>query len=115
MTKKPTIQQRKFADKVISPLESHSRSGKTLKAPFAKLDKASSGKMKLSSWKDDCVPNILWACLLVAHLERDHYLQLFRDIIISTRGNVAGYKDTYITHNHMATLSLEEFSKMDTN
>jgi hypothetical protein len=105
---KPHIKQQKFKDRNISPLESHKRRGKTFQAPFSTLP----APIQMRAWNDECVPNILWACILASLLERREYLRLFRKVIINTRENVPRYEEMFVTHNYIATFSDIEFDEM---
>jgi hypothetical protein len=105
-TVRPHIRQRDFVDRNISAIEDHGRKGKVLLPPFSKI----AAPMAFHSWKDNCIPNILWACILAAHLEREHYLDLFRKVVVSTRENLRNYEETYITHNHLAVRPEAEFA-----
>lgn len=107
-TGKGHIKHPDFQNSNVSSLESHPKSGKTLKSPFSKL----SGPIVPRSWYDECIPNILWACVLASWLERPVYLNLFRRLIVNTRENVARRKEAHVTHNFLATLSADEFDLM---
>lgn len=97
-----------FADRNLSPVESLTRKGGALQSPFSKLP----GNFVTRSWSNECIPNILWACILVSFLERDDYLNLFRKIVIDTRENVENRKQLFVTHNFLATATVEEFDTM---
>ncbi len=51
------------------------RSGGVLQSPYSQLP-----GVTLSSWRDERLPELLWAAILTASLERDEYLKLFREI-----------------------------------
>lgn len=87
-----------------SKLAKHQRIGKKLQAPFNKIPNLSP-----SSWVNDCIPNILWACILAGFLDRKLYLNLFRTVIVNTREHVTNYKEVYITHNALTQLSNRDF------
>ena len=61
------------------------RQGAILQSPFSKLP-----GVTLSSWRDEPLPEMLWATILTASLERDIYLQLFRDISARCEGLESG-------------------------
>lgn len=61
--------------KVTSGLHDHKRMGNFLLPPFANMP-----KMKLCSWMNDRLPEMLWAALLFTHLERNDAFILFREV-----------------------------------
>ncbi len=63
-------------DRNISMIDQHQLLGKTLKPPFNQAP-----NMHLMSWRDDRLPDMLWAVLLIGHLPRDRCLALFRQVI----------------------------------
>lgn len=71
--------KRKYADHNISGINQHKREGSRLIPPLAQLN------MTTSSWADDHMPEMLWAVLLTGVLERNHYLQLFRQVAKTCR------------------------------
>jgi hypothetical protein len=84
--KKSHIKHSEFLGMNISALESHPRVGKTLKTPFSKLGT----NLVQNSWLDASVPNIVWACIVAAHLERETYLELFRRVVADTPRKSSG-------------------------
>jgi len=72
MSKKNKKQKRKN----YSGISQHTLIGKTLVPPFAKVP-----KMKLVSWMNDRMPEMLWAALLLHELGRVKAIRLFRDVI----------------------------------
>jgi hypothetical protein len=105
---KDHIKHPDFRHANVSALESHPRSGKTLKTPFSKLG----GELVSKSWLDECIPNTVWACILASRLERGACLDLFRSVVTNTRAKVGRRKETFVTHNFIATLSDAEFDTM---
>jgi hypothetical protein len=104
---KPHIKQREFQDLNITALERHKRSGKTLIAWYNTLP---GGLMQFHSWKDQALPNILWACVVATSLARDDYLAAFRLVAAAMRENVPADSKPYVVHNHLSTLSYEDFA-----
>jgi hypothetical protein len=102
------IKDKSFEDRNISTLESHQHAGKTLKSPFSRIP----APIDWRCWYDECVPNILWACILTSFLDRDSYLDLFRCLVIDTREKVERRKETFVTHNYLATMTENEFDAM---
>lgn len=51
------------------------RQGGVLQSPYSKLP-----GVTLSSWRDERLPEVLWAAILTASLEREEYLQIFREV-----------------------------------
>jgi hypothetical protein len=58
-----------------STIEQHDRQGKMLIPPLANLP-----NVQPMSWRDDRLPEMLWAALLVAHLPRFEALNVFREL-----------------------------------
>lgn len=104
-TKKSFIKHDQFLDRNISPLESHPRQGKTLKNPFSVIP----SPMTPRSWVNECIPNILWACILTASLDREHYLRLFRTVACNIREELENYSELFVTHNFISKFSDREF------
>lgn len=61
-----------------TPISGHKRVGSQLLPPFAAL---MGGKIQLSSWMNDRLPEMLWAALIHAAVERDYALGQFRRIL----------------------------------
>src|SRR5258708_13469085 len=68
----------RFRGRNLSPLDRHPREGKTLKNPFSAIIPSITPR----PWVNECIPNVLWPCILAATLEREHYLRLFRSVAI---------------------------------
>src|SRR3990172_8631386 len=68
-------EQNKNEEQRSSDLSKHKKDGKTLMPPFRQLV-----GMKPSSWKDDRMPEMLWAVLLIGNLEREVALEVFRKV-----------------------------------
>ncbi|RVO81904.1 DUF5677 domain-containing protein [Sinorhizobium medicae] len=81
--------------------------GKVLN-PFA----AVGGINHPSSWIDECVPNILWAVLVVAAVDRATYLSIFRELLHAAHGNIPKHAELHVTHNFLSIASEEEFDAM---
>lgn len=106
--RKDHIGHKDFQDRNVSSIEAHPREAKTLKSPFTRLG----GLMQNSSWYDECIPNILWACIVASSLERNQYLEVFRTIIVNARNNFTKRKETFITHNFLADLEPADFDAL---
>lgn len=61
-----------------TPISGHKRIGGQLLPPFAAL---MGGKLQPCSWMNDRLPEMLWATLIVASVERDYALGQFRRIL----------------------------------
>jgi len=59
-----------------TPISGHTRHGKELLPPFAKM--AGTGKMAFSSWINERLPEMIWAALIREALGQDHAIGLFR-------------------------------------
>jgi hypothetical protein len=62
-------------NKIESRLSDHKQYKKILKPPFLQI-----GKMTLSSWIDERLPEMLWAVLVIGNIERGKALNFFRYI-----------------------------------
>ena len=66
----------------------------------------------MTSWKDDHLVNILWACILAGSLDRDHYLRLFREIAISARSTLESESHVSLCHNFLSTIEKDAFDEI---
>ena len=64
-----------------TPISGHKHIRGQLLPPFATAMDAMDGKMQLSSWMNDRLPEILWAALIIASVDRDYALGQFRRIL----------------------------------
>lgn len=58
-----------------TPISKHKIEGRVLKPPFRQL-----GNIVNSSWKDERLPEMLWAVLLIGNLPREKALAIFRQV-----------------------------------
>ena len=100
-----TKRKKKRSKSPNTPLDRRKRHGNVLKSPFAALGDT----VNWSSWKDQHLPNIIWACILAGSLEREHYLSVFRKIATRAREHFKDNKDASLCHNFLATLDQETF------
>lgn len=61
--------------KNTSALADHKKIGKTLVPPFMQIP-----GMSFSSWANDRLPEMLWACLVITVIPREEAIEAFRDI-----------------------------------
>ncbi|TAJ14572.1 hypothetical protein EPO56_01860 [Patescibacteria group bacterium] len=66
-----------------SNISKHKREGSVLKPPIRQMP------MTPSSWKDDRMPQMLWAVLLIANLTREEALDIFRKVGAFVMGHEA--------------------------
>lgn len=80
-------------------ISKHKRDGKTLLPPFRQF------QMNPSSWKDDRMPEMLWAVLLIGNLKREEALDVFRKVadLVSKNSELSD-----ITHSGIAAWSKEK-------
>lgn len=69
-------------DKQRSGLSSHKRDGSRFDPPFKQVP-----NMSPSSWKDDRLPEILWAALIVGQMSREAALDYFRYVLKFAQDN----------------------------
>ena len=89
-------------------LDRRQRKGKKLLSPFSKMGNV----VTWTSWANDNLLNILWACVLAGSLERHHYLDLFRKIAIEARSALKDDKHASLCHNYMSTLDEHAFDRI---
>jgi hypothetical protein len=68
--------KRSKSGKNRTPISGHTRHGKELLPPFAKI--AGTGKMAFSSWMNERLPEMIWAALIREALGQEYALGLFR-------------------------------------
>lgn len=100
------MKKKKKANRSHTPLDKRIHQGKQIKSPFAKLD----GLINWSSWSDDFLPNMLWACTLTGSLERGRYLPIFREVAVRAREHLSENKDATLCHNFLSTLQQSVFN-----
>ncbi len=82
MAKKRKRKQKKKklkSGKNRTPISGHQLVRGKLLPPFAKLEQT--GRIQLSSWINERLPEMLWAALIIAYFDRDDALGLFRRIL----------------------------------
>ena len=89
-------------------LDRRQRKGKKLLSPFSRVQNL----VSWTSWTNDRLPNILWACVLVGSLDRDHYLALFREIATSARYALEDEDHASLCHNFLSTLDQDAFDRI---
>jgi len=75
MPKKKKSNSETRQKKNYSGIEDHTRKGKVLLPPFATLP-----NFKLASWRNERLPEFLWACILVSN-DRESALDTFRKVV----------------------------------
>jgi hypothetical protein len=93
-------------DLLITELSKHKLEKKTLQAPFHPLKE----RMQFTSWKDDFLPLIAWGTLLIGHLDRDAYLERFRQIVGRIKFRHENFKDElFVDHVRLEKISNTQF------
>lgn len=103
------IKQPRFKDRNLTMLDALKRDKNTVQNPFKRLGR---DIFHPSPWLDDCVPNLLWAAIVVYELERDAALEVLRAVVKATIDHVKNRKELYVTHNYLAIANNEEFDTM---
>lgn len=93
-----------------TPLDQRRRQGKILKSPFAAVTEAIASFN--SSWMNERLLNVLWACVLTGSLERKHYLNLFRRVALTGKQQLEGAKYQTVCHNFLSTLEQDVFIRI---
>ena len=94
--------QRKSQPKNYSTILDHKRQGKKLIPPFVH-----NFDMTYASWKDDRLPEKLWAVLLVTHLPRENALNVFRRVAKYIEDLPEDDKFDDVTHTGLSKLPYE--------
>lgn len=94
----------------ITPLDKRRRKGKVLQSPFSEMSAAP--KTVNSSWLNDHLLNVLWACILTGSLKRKHYLELFRKVALAGKNALEGPKHQSVCHNYLSTLDQSAFNRV---
>jgi len=105
--RKKAIKHNKYKDHNLSMIDGHHRQGKKLTSPLMTLP-----NQVFNSWLDNALPDVLWATILAAHLERDDYLDLFRQTVSAGREGIENYKDSFISHPALSQLSDSDFDSL---
>lgn len=88
-----------------TPVDKRARRKSMLKAPFSSLP-----NVQWSSWKDQFLPNMLWACALAGNLKRDTYLEIFRSVAATASDAFGDDKDSTLGHNYLSTTDFAAFN-----
>lgn len=106
--RKPKGKKAKRQPRATSGLADHHQQGKKLLPPFSRLP----GNVKFASWRDQRLPEMLWAVLLISLLNREHALAIFRNVATGGEAlqGVEGIFD--ITHTGLASLPGDHPSRM---
>ncbi len=103
------MKKKKYRPKLKSTaLDRRQRTGKKLLSPFSRVQNL----VNWTSWTNDRLPNILWACVLAGSLDRDHYLALFREIATSARYALEDEDHASLCHNFLSTLDQDAFDRI---
>ena len=92
----------KKQQKNYSTIPEHKRQGKKLIPPFVH-----NFDMTYVSWKDDRLPEMLWAVLLVTHLPRENALNVFRRVAKYIEDLPEDDKFDDVTHTGLSKLPSE--------
>ena len=104
--KKPKKRNRKKSNN--STLEDHRLIGKKLLPPM--LHRMPEDKMTFSSWIDDHLPEMLWACLVISTLERGEALAIFLKIAEDISKAAKGISEEIsidLTHSVLPTAPID--------
>jgi hypothetical protein len=94
----------------ITPLAKRKFKKGVIESPFKQLQDMA--PFSWSSWKDEHLPNMLWAAVCVGSLERETALNLFREICHAGSIALKGNRDATLGHNFLSTLEFEQFSAL---
>ena len=88
----------KARQKTYSGIEQHKLKGKTLTTPWANIS-----NLEPSSWRDERLPEFLWACILSSCIDRAKALATFRCLINHIEKNAREAYDK-ITHTGLSQI-----------
>lgn len=86
-----------------STISQHQLHGKTLTPPLGKL----LPNLHVSSWRDERMPEMLWAALLITQLPRDDALNVFRDVANYIHEHRTSQPPHDVTHEGLSVTSEE--------
>ena len=88
---------KKRKNKNRSKIKQHKRTGKKLVPPLMQVP-----NVNLTSWRDNRLPEILWAAILISNLERNKVLDIFRNVAEYIHNQ--GYENEFwdITHTGLS-------------
>jgi len=93
-------QKKKRGGSTYSGLDQHRQVGKVLQPPILqKLE-----NLEFTSWMNDSLPEVLWAALIVGHLNRDAALQVFRRAVAKAKASGSGAAGADIRHSALANI-----------
>ncbi len=87
-------------------IKDHNRVGKKLIAPYQQLT-----NIELTSWRDDRLPELLWAALFSAQMDRLEYLEIFRTIASSASEN-RDIDCSGMSHSRFASYPDDQFDRL---
>ena len=103
------MNRRQYRRKVkATALGRRHRKGKKLLSPFAQVKDVA----HFSSWSNDHLLNMLWACVLIGSIDRHRCLALFREIAISGRTELKDVSHPSLCHNFLSTLDQATFERI---
>ncbi|MCD6587259.1 MAG: hypothetical protein J7K88_01770, partial [Candidatus Fermentibacteraceae bacterium] len=79
MGKKRKKKRSSKSGKLRTPISKHTRIGKLLNPPFVN---EMGVKLNLSSWMNQRMPEMLWAALILSHVDREYAFAQFRRIFV---------------------------------
>ena len=88
-----------------TPLNKRKKQGTAIKSPLHILG----DKIGWSSWKDDHLPDMMWACMATGQLSRHEYIELFRQIAARASKKWKDVKHIYLTHAGLSNASYLDF------
>lgn len=97
--KSKRFKNKKFQDYNLSKISEHKSIGGKLQSGWNSMPT----ERQSVSWRDDGIPNYLWAIILIGNMERTECLELFRSIVRTSKN--LGLKDFTITTIGLADIS----------
>lgn len=93
---------------MYTPIEKRKFKDRKIKAPLSDLG----DRLEKSSWKDDYMLNMLWACILAGNLDQKRYTKIFEKVLHNAERSLKNKPFSTICHNYLATLDQSTFNSI---
>ena len=93
---------------MYTPIDKRKRKNKKIKSPISELE----DNLVKSSWKDDYMLNMLWACILAGNLDQEKYAGIFEAVLLNAEKMLKDKPFSTICHNYLATLDQDTFNSI---
>ena len=91
---------------MYTPIDKRKFKDKKIKSPLSEFEDT----LEKSSWKDDYMLNMLWACILAGNLDQEKCTEIFENVLLNAEKALKNKPFSTICHNYLATLDQETFN-----